>query len=106
MPDPISNVASAVSAYARTVQNATKPGLVARDTGQEGPFADLVKGAIREAVAIGKESERQSLAAVKDQADLSEVVTAVAEAELTLQTVVTVRDKVIEAYKEIIKMPI
>ena len=102
----ISNVASAVNAYARTVQNATKPGLTARDTTEEGPFADLVKGAIREAVSIGKESERQSLAAVRDQADLSEVVTAVAEAELTLQTVVTVRDKVIEAYKEIIKMPI
>jgi flagellar hook-basal body complex protein FliE len=106
MADPISNVAGAVNAYARTVQNATKPGIAARDTGQEDEFADLVKGAIREAVAIGKESERQSLSAVKDQADLSEVVTAVAEAELTLQTVVTVRDKVIEAYKEIIKMPI
>ncbi len=106
MPDPISNVASAVNAYARTVQNATRPGIEARDAGQDEEFADLVKGAIREAVAIGKEGERQSLAAVKEQADLGDVVTAVAEAELTLQTVVTVRDKVIEAYKEIIKMPI
>jgi flagellar hook-basal body complex protein FliE len=32
-------------------------------------------------------------------------VTAVAEAELTLQTVVSMRDKVIDAYKEILRMP-
>ena len=35
-----------------------------------------------------------------------DVVTAVAEAEATLQTVVAVRDKVIAAYNDIIKMPI
>ena len=39
------------------------------------------------------------------KADLSSVVTAVAEAELTLQTVVAVRDKVIESYKQILRMP-
>ena len=39
-------------------------------------------------------------------ADLSQVVTAVAEAETTLQTVIAVRERVIEAYKEILRMPI
>jgi flagellar hook-basal body complex protein FliE len=34
------------------------------------------------------------------------VVTAVAEADLTLQTVVAVRDRVIEAYQNIMRMPI
>ncbi len=106
MPDPVSNIASAVNAYARTISNATRPGIESRDTGKEDDFAALVKGAIQEAKAIGLKGEGQSLAAVKDQADLHEVVTAVAEAELSLQTVVAVRDKVIEAYKEIIKMPI
>ena len=37
---------------------------------------------------------------------MNKVVTAVAEAELTLQTVVTIRDKVIEAYRDIMRMPI
>jgi len=31
---------------------------------------------------------------------------AVSEAELTLNTVVAVRDKVLEAYREILRMPI
>jgi len=33
------------------------------------------------------------------------VITAVAEAEVTLQTVVAVRDRVIEAYRDIARMP-
>jgi flagellar hook-basal body complex protein FliE len=38
--------------------------------------------------------------------DLTSVVTAVSEAELTLQTVIAVRDRVIEAYKDIMRMPV
>ena len=69
-------------------------------------FADLVKSAIDEAIKIGKKSEEMSIKGVNDKADLNQVVTAVAEAEVTLQTVVAVRDKVIDAYKDIIRMPI
>jgi flagellar hook-basal body complex protein FliE len=38
--------------------------------------------------------------------DLVDVVTAVAAAEATLQTVVAVRDEVIKAYQDILRMPI
>ena len=44
--------------------------------------------------------------AVVGEADLVEVVTAVNSAEMALQTVVTVRDRVISAYQEILRMPI
>jgi len=40
------------------------------------------------------------------QANVTEVVTALANAESTLNTVVTVRDRVISAYQEILRMPI
>ena len=43
---------------------------------------------------------------LSSQADLNEIVTAVNNAEMTLQTVVAVRDKVIQAYQEIMRMPI
>ena len=69
-------------------------------------FASLVRSAIDEAIKIGEKSEHLSIQGVNDKADLNQVVTAVAEAEVTLQTVVAVRDKVIEAYKEILRMPI
>ena len=72
---------------------------------KQGEFADLVKSAIDEAVRIGERSEQLTIQGINERADVTQVVTAVAEAELTLQTVVTVRDKVIEAYKDIIRMP-
>ena len=40
------------------------------------------------------------------KADLTDVVTAVTNAEMTLQTVTAVRDKVVSAYQEILRMPI
>ena len=64
------------------------------------------RSAIMEARKIGERSEKMSIAAINDRADITQVVTAVAEAELTLQTVVNVRDKVLEAYKDIIRMPV
>ena len=72
---------------------------------KQGDFAELVKSAIDEAVKIGERSEKLTIQGINERADVTKVVTAVAEAELTLQTVVTVRDKVIEAYKDIIRMP-
>ena len=69
-------------------------------------IADLVKGAIEEAKKIGERSEQLSIAGITDRADIGQVGTAVAEAEVTLQTVVSIRDKVIDAYKDIIRMPI
>ena len=44
--------------------------------------------------------------AVANQADLNDIVTAVNNAEMTLQTVVAIRDRVIQAYQEILRMPI
>jgi flagellar hook-basal body complex protein FliE len=105
MATPLQNINQAVSAYV----NASKgkgPGLEARDTRPSGEFADLVKGAIEKSIDNGQAGERQSMDAVNNRADLNQVVTAVAEAELTLQTVMAVRDKVMEAYKEILRMPI
>ena len=69
-------------------------------------FSEMVKNFAESAVEVGKKSEIQSAAAAAGQADLNSVVMAVSEAELTLNTVVAVRDKVMEAYREILRMPI
>ena len=70
------------------------------------PAAKIGAVAIKEAVTIGQRSEAISIAAINDRADMNQVVTAVAEAEVTLRTVVSVRDKVVEAYREILRMPV
>ncbi len=99
---------SAVKAYnnAASGKSFDKPSSSQTDDIKQGEFAGLVRNAIEEAVRIGERSENLTIQGINESADVSKVVTAVAEAVLTLQTVVTVRDKVIEAYKEIIRMPI
>ena len=41
-----------------------------------------------------------------EEADVQSVVEALAAAEMTMRTVVAVRDKVVEAYQEILRMPV
>jgi len=69
-------------------------------------FASLLKDGARNAIESGKKSEEMAKQAIAGKADVRDVVAAVNNAELTLQTVVAVRDKVIGAYNDILKMPI
>jgi flagellar hook-basal body complex protein FliE len=48
----------------------------------------------------------QTKAAAQGKANIVDVVTAVSESEVAIDTLVSVRDKVISAYEEIMKMPI
>lgn len=53
-----------------------------------------------------RESEAKAIEALSGRANLQQVVEAVAEAELSLQKMTAVRDRVISAYQEIMRMPI
>ena len=54
----------------------------------------------------GCKAEAQALATAAGKADVVDVVTAVAESEAALETLVAVRDRVIAADQEIMRMPI
>ena len=54
----------------------------------------------------GREAEVKAAGLVQGKGDLVDVVTAVNSAEMTLETVVAIRDKVIAAYQDILRMPI
>ena len=71
-----------------------------------GEFSGLVKDIVGDAVNAGRKAEAMSLQAVSAPTDISQVALAVTNAEMTMQTVVAVRDRVIQAYQDIIKMPI
>ncbi len=98
---------NAIAAYGAARGRAAMAPQARAEVAPTGPddFSALVKSAIREAVAESKQTERLSVAAAFDKADLNQVVTAVAEAEVTLQTVTSLRDKMVEAYKEILRTP-
>jgi flagellar hook-basal body complex protein FliE len=69
-------------------------------------FGALVKDAIASLSKTSHNSDMQTQAAAAGKANMIDVVTAVAESEVAIDTLVSVRDKVISAYEEIMKMPI
>jgi flagellar hook-basal body complex protein FliE len=71
-----------------------------------GGFADMVKSAMTDAVQASRKAESQMAAQVAGKAELVDVVTAISAAETSLETVMAVRDQVISAYQEIMRMPI
>jgi flagellar hook-basal body complex protein FliE len=97
--------ANAVAAYSAAARKATAPGLEAPGSTDTG-FGNLVKEAAETTITSLKQGEAASLQAVTGKADLSQVVMAVSNAEVTLQAAVAVRDRVIQAYMDIIRMPI
>ncbi len=69
-------------------------------------FGSMVKAEIRSVVERGNAAEAAQADLMAGKADLVDVVTAVSETELALETMVSVRDRVISAYEEIMRMPI
>jgi len=98
----VMNVADALAAYRQNGGTAgTKTGTGASDAGGEGSFADALKQFGSDAVDAVKQGEQAAAAGASGKADIASVVTAINNAELMLQTVVTIRDKVIAAYQSI-----
>ena len=102
----VAHIADAAAAYANTASRGASQGLEARDQPDSGSFASMVRDSLEAAAGTGQLSDRMTAQALAGQADVNDVVLAVSNAELTLQTVVGIRDKVIQAYQEITRMPI
>jgi flagellar hook-basal body complex protein FliE len=71
-----------------------------------GNFSDFLSGAIKDSISTIRQGETAATAQVQGKANLVDVVQSVNAAELTLNTVVAVRDKVVQAYQSIMNMPI
>ncbi|HEY3677278.1 MAG TPA: flagellar hook-basal body complex protein FliE [Bradyrhizobium sp.] len=96
----------AANAYANLAR-LMDPGAAAKSPGANGPsFGDLLKDAIGNVVDSGRKSDQQTAAMANGKANVMDVVTAVAETDVKISTLVSVRDKVISAYEDIMKMPI
>lgn len=68
--------------------------------------ANVAFEAIRALADAVDEGEKQSIGLMTGAADPHSVVEAIAAAELAIETAVTVRDKVVEAYQELLRMPV
>jgi flagellar hook-basal body complex protein FliE len=94
----------AAKAYA-AVQGGAMPASPTAAPAQSG-FADLLTNVMGDMTAASRAAETQMASAVQGQGSLIDVVTAVSSAEASLETVMAVRDQVIQAYQEIMRMPI
>jgi flagellar hook-basal body complex protein FliE len=95
---------AAAKAYAAT-QGSAAPAAGAGAAGGVN-FAEMVQNAIGETTNASRAAEAQMAAHVQGRAELVDVVTAVASAQASLETIMAVRDQVISAYQEIMRMPI
>lgn len=102
----IKQAASAYTNAATMAQNSALPNPLRSQSAATPSFSDLVSNALANAVDDGKKAEQISKLALMGKADINELAIAVSKAELALDTVVTVRDKVISAYQQIMQMSI
>ena len=98
----------AANAYASLAKLTDPSGLTkAGGEASSGPsFGALLKEAVGALSKTTHNPDMLTHAAAAGKANMIDVVTAVAESEVAIDTLVSVRDKVISAYEEIMKMPI
>ena len=97
----------AANAYANLARilGASSSGKSSSD--ESGPsFGALLKDAIGSVMETGRKSDAQTVAMASGKANVMDVVTAVAETDVAVSTLVSVRDKVIQSYEDIMKMTI
>ena len=69
-------------------------------------FGAVLKDAIGSVLDAGRKSDAQTVAMASGKSNVMDVVTAVAETDVAVSTLVSVRDRVIQSYEDIMRMPI
>lgn len=90
--------AGAAAAY-RAIQGAA-------EGASEGGFGAALQRAVQGVVNSQRSADATSTQALQGQGSVTEVVLAVSRAELALQTATTLRDKMVSAYQDVMRLPI
>jgi flagellar hook-basal body complex protein FliE len=102
---PAINFTDAINAYANAGKMAPAQGAPAAAGGGEN-FGDMMKRAVNGVVDTVAQGEQASMQAATGKADLAKVTEAINNAEVAVQTVTAIRDRVVAAYQDIMRMPI
>lgn len=97
----------AARAYAQALERIAMPASPAA-AGEAGPadFGSVLEAAALNTVNTSRAAEDMTAKALVGKANINDVVMAVNAADISLQSVIAVRDRVIAAYQEIMRMPI
>jgi flagellar hook-basal body complex protein FliE len=97
--------AAAAAAY-QSIANMAGASATAPTAAPAPGFSDFLSGAIKDSINSISQGEQAATQQATGKANIVDVVNSVNSAELTLDTVVAVRDKVVAAYQSIMQMPI
>ena len=78
----------------------------AKNVGGGQDFSSFMRDAAENSIETLKSGEAMSMKGITGNADLNDVVSAINSAESTLQLVTTIREKMVQAYQEVMRMPI
>ena len=96
---------AASKAYS-AVQDLAGPADKAKSVANGSSFGELLQNAITDTVNTSKHAEVQMANQIQGKASLIDVATSISSAQASLETVMAVRDQVISAYQEIMRMSI
>lgn len=96
----------AANAYASAARLVAGAAGAPRAGGQGTGFSDMLRGALQSLDQTTRTTDQRTAAMAAGRADLIDVVTAVAETEVAIESLVAVRDRVVQSYEEIMRMQI
>jgi flagellar hook-basal body complex protein FliE len=104
---PVTSLSQIASAYAAMGgSGSAASGASASASSAGGDFSDMVGNAARSALQTVREAETTTARGVAGRTDVQSVVQAMSNAEITVQAVVAVRDKVVGAYDDVMRMAV
>ncbi|MCA8901804.1 MAG: flagellar hook-basal body complex protein FliE [Hyphomonas sp.] len=95
-----------VTFNAYTALNATRPTDQAATAGKAGDAKNPVAEGVSDFRTAMQAAEQTAMQTAVTGADPHAMVAALANAEMMLDAAVTIRDKVVEAYQELLRMPV
>ena len=106
MSTPFNAAATAYGNAAKLLAQPVKSPGKADPATQGAEFAKFLSESVQGVVDGGRASDRMALDLVNGKGDVVDVVTAISQTEIAMVRMVTIRDRVISAYEEIMRMPI
>ena len=107
MSTPFNAVQAAYGNASRLIADQAKSSSGAAGSPSQGTdFGKFLTEQLQGVMDAGKTSDKMSMDLVNGKGNVVDVVTAVSQTQLAMESMVAVRDKVISAYEEIMRMPI
>ncbi|MCQ8241679.1 flagellar hook-basal body complex protein FliE [Rhizosaccharibacter radicis] len=95
---------AAATAYARTQDRSSLDGIGAGDGLPD--FGSAMQDAIQGVVQAGHTADAEAAKGLTGSGNVTDVVMAVSRAQMALQSTTVIRDRVVQAYQDIMKMSI